>query len=97
MQRRVHVFTPSYDAFSSWFATGALAHVNIEKARGIHEAVIKEEWQNACKLLCAVMQGKLSGSADPLAPNYCMVLNFQREKFSGFWSLPRFNENNFYC
>ena len=82
---------------SSCFAAGALAHVNVEEATAINEAVIKGDMQNACELLCAVMQGKLSGSADPLAPNYCMVLNFQREKFSGFWSLPRFNENNFYC
>ena len=59
--------------------TGALAHVDVEKARAIHEAVIKEDWQNACELLCAVMQGKLSGSANPLAPNYCMVLIFKEK------------------
>ena len=97
MQSCVHVITPSYDAFSSWFATGALAHVDVEKARAIHKAVIKKDWQNACDLLHAVRQGKLSGSAHPLAPNYCTVLNFQRAKFSGFWSFPRFYENNFCC
>ena len=93
----MYVLTSSYDAFSPLFAAGALAHVDVEKARAIHEAVIKDDWQNARELLCALRQGRLSGSADPLAPNYCTVLNFQRAKFSGFWSLPRFYENNFCC
>ena len=63
MQRRVHVFTSSYDAFSSWFAAGALAHLNVQEAKAIHEALIKEDWQTARELLLAVMQGKLSGCA----------------------------------
>ena len=91
------VFTPSYDAFSSWFAAGALAHVNVEKAKAMQEAVIKKDWQNARKLLHAVSQGKISGSADPLAPNYCMEPTFQGAQFSGFCSLPRFHKNNFCC
>ena len=61
MQRGVHVFTPSYDAFFSWFAAGALAHVNVEQAAAINEAVIKEDWQTARKLLRVVRQGRLSG------------------------------------
>ena len=65
MLRRVCVLT-LYDAFSSWFAAGALAHVDVEKARAMHKAVIKKDWQNARELLRAVSQGKLSGSADPL-------------------------------
>ena len=97
MHRRVCVLTSSYDTFSSWFAAGALAHVDVEKARAIHEAVIKEDWQNAQEHLLAVRQGKLSGSADLLAPNYCTVLNCQTAKLSGFWSLSRFYEYNVCC
>ena len=63
MQRSVRVFTPSYDAFSSWFAAGVLAHVNVEEATAIHEAVIKEDWQTVEELLRVVMEGRLSGSA----------------------------------
>ena len=63
MQRRVCVLTSLYDVFSSWFAAGALAHVNVELVRGIHKAVIKEDWQTACELLGTVMEGKLSSSA----------------------------------
>ena len=63
MQRSVRVFTPSYDAFSSWFAAGALDHVNVEEATAIHKAVIKEDWQAAEELLRVVRQGRLSGSA----------------------------------
>ena len=63
MQRSVRVFTPSYDAFSSWFAAGALAHVAVEEATAINEAVIKEDWQTAEELLRVVMQGRLSVSA----------------------------------
>ena len=65
MHRHLCVFT-SYDAFSSWFAAGALAHVDVEKARAVHKAVIKKDWQNARELLHAVRQGKLSDSPDPL-------------------------------
>ena len=57
------VLTSSYDAFSSWFAAGALAHVNVELARAIYEAVINEDWWTARELLETVMEGKLSGSA----------------------------------
>ena len=63
MQRCVFVLTSLYDAFSSWFAAGALAHVNVELARAIYEAVIKEDWRTAHELLGTVMEGKLSGSA----------------------------------
>ena len=63
MQKSVCVFTPSYDAFSFWFATGALAHAKIKQKRAIQEAVIKEDWQTADQLLCAVCKGKLSGFA----------------------------------
>ena len=52
----------SYDAFSSCFTAGALAHVNVEQARAIHKAVIKENWETARELLSAVRQGMLSGS-----------------------------------
>ena len=57
MQRSVRVFTPSYDAFA-----GALAHVDVEQATAINEAVIKEDLQTACKLLREVREGRLSGS-----------------------------------
>ena len=97
MHRRVCVLTSLYEAYSSWFAAGALAHVDVEKARAINEAVIKKDWQNACELLRAVSQGKLSGSADPLAPNYCMEPTFQGAQISGFWSLPKVHKNNFCC
>ena len=63
MQRRVFVLTSLYNAFYSWFAAGALAHVNVELARGLYEAVIKEDWRTAHELLETVMEGKLSGSA----------------------------------
>ena len=63
MQRHVFVLTSSYDAFSSWFAAGVLAHVNVELARAVYEAVIKEDWWTARELLETVMEGKLSGSA----------------------------------
>ena len=72
------VFTPTYDAFSSWFATGALARVKIKQKRAIHEAVIKGDLQTARKLLDAVMQGTYLVLPDLLAPNYCMVLNISR-------------------
>ena len=62
MQRSVRVFTPSYDAFSSWFAAGALAHVNVEEVTAINEAVIKGDLQTARQLLLVVRQGRLSGS-----------------------------------
>ena len=57
MQRSVRVFTPSYDAFA-----GALAHVDVEQATAINEAVIKEDLQTAEELLRVVRQGRLSGS-----------------------------------
>ena len=63
MRRRVVVLTSLYDVFSSWFAAGALAHVNVELTRAIHEAVMKEDWRTAHELLDTVMEGKLSGSA----------------------------------
>ena len=63
MQRCVFVLTSLYNALFSWFAVGALAHVNIELIRAIHEAVIKEDWRTAHELLGTVMEGKLSGSA----------------------------------
>ena len=63
MQRCVFVLTSLHDAFSSWFAAGALAHVNVELTRAIHEAVINEDWRTARELLGTVMEGKLSGSA----------------------------------
>ena len=63
METSVRVFTPSYDAFSSWFAAGALAHVNVEEATAINEAVIKGDLQTAAELLRVVRQGRLSGSA----------------------------------
>ena len=62
MHRRVFVLTSLYDAFSYWFAAGALARVNVELARAIHEAVINENWRTARELLSTVMEGKLSGS-----------------------------------
>ena len=58
-----NVCTPSYNASSSWFGAGALAYVKIKQARAIHEAVIKEDWQTAHKLLHVVSKGRLSGSA----------------------------------
>ena len=67
MQGSVRVFTPSYDAFSSWFAAGVLAHVNVEEAMAIHEAVIKGDLQTAEEFLRVVRQGRLSGSLNPLA------------------------------
>ena len=76
--KSVFVFTPSYDTFSSWFAAGALARVKIKQKRAIHEAVIKEDWQTACKLLDTVMQGRYLVLPDLLPPNYCMVLNVSR-------------------
>ena len=78
MQKHVCVFTPLYDAFSSWFAAGALARVKIKQKRAIHEAVIKEDLQTARKLLDAVMQGRYLVLPYLLAPNYCMVLNVSR-------------------
>ena len=63
MRRRVVVLTSLYDAFSYWFAAGALAHVNVELARAIYEAVINEDWWTAQDLFGTVMKGKLSGSA----------------------------------
>lgn len=63
MQRSLCVFTPSYDAFPSWFAAGALVHVKIKQAKAIHKAVIKKDWDTAWELLHAVSQGTLSGSA----------------------------------
>ena len=59
MQRSVRVFTPSYDAFSSWFAAGALAHVGVEEATAINKAVIKGDLQTAKGILGVVMQGRL--------------------------------------
>lgn len=84
MQRSVCVYTALYNAFSSWFTAGALARVNVKQARVIHDAVIKEDWQTASHHLCMVRQGKLSGSADPLASNYCMMLTSHGAPFSGF-------------
>ena len=81
MQRSVRVFTPSCDAFSSWFAAGALAHVNVEEATAINEAVIKRDLQTARTLLHVVRQGRLSGSPDPLALKYCTVLIFKKHSF----------------
>ena len=63
MRKSVCAFTPLYDAFSSWFAAGALAHVKIKQKRTIHEAVIQENWQTAHQHLRAVLKGKLSGFA----------------------------------
>ena len=63
MQRSVCVFTPLYDAFSFWFAAGALAHVNVEQVRAIDEAVNEERWQTARQLIEAVRRGTLSGIA----------------------------------
>ena len=57
------VFTSSYHAFSSWFAAGVLAHVNVGQARAINEAVIKEDWRTAHELLGTVIAGRLTGSA----------------------------------
>ena len=78
MRKSVCAFTPLYDAFSSWFAAGALARVKIKQKRAIHEAVIKEDLQTARKLLDAVMQGRYLVLPDLLPPNYCMVLNISR-------------------
>ena len=63
MHAKKCVFTSSYNVFSSWFAAGALAHVEIKQARAINESVIKEDWETAWELLSAVSQGRLSGSA----------------------------------
>ena len=57
-------------SFSSWFVAGALAHVNVEKATAINEAVIKGDLQTAKELFRVVRQGRLSGSPDPLALKY---------------------------
>ena len=91
MQRSVRVFTPSYDAFSSWFAAGVLAHVNVEEATAINEAVIKGDLQTAKGILHVVRQGTLSGSSDPLALKNCTVLIFKEHSFlldvdkTSFW------------
>ena len=61
--KQVCVFTPSYDAFSFCFTSGALAHVNVEQVRAIHEAVNEERWQTARQLIEAVWRGTLSGIA----------------------------------
>ena len=63
MQRSVCAFTPSYDAFSFWFAAGALAYGNVQQVRAIHEAVNEERWQTARQLIEAVWRGTLSGIA----------------------------------
>ena len=63
MQRRVFALTSLYDVISSWFPAGALAHVNVELARAIHKAIIKEDWRTAHELLGTVREGRLSGSA----------------------------------
>ena len=76
--KSVCVFTPSHDAFFSWFAAVALARVKIKQKRAIHKAVIKEDLQTARKLLDAVMQGTYLVLPDLLPPNYCMVLNVLR-------------------
>lgn len=73
-----------YDAFSSWCAAGALARVKVQQKKAIHEAVIKEDWQTAHKLLSAVRQGRHLFLPDPLAPHCCVVPTFQGAQFSGF-------------
>ena len=60
----VFVFPPLYDVFSSCFAAGALARLEVsqDQIKTIYQAVVDENWDTARELLSAVMEGKLSGS-----------------------------------
>ena len=97
MQRSVCVFTPSYDAFFSWFAAGALTRVKIKQKRAIHEAVIQEDWQTARKLLEAVMQGRYLVLPDLLPPILYGTEHFEEHNLmDSAWCLQRYDENNFF-
>ena len=51
-----------YDVFSSCFAAGALARLEVSQMKTIYQAVVDKNWDTARELLDAVMEGKLSGS-----------------------------------
>ena len=55
----VFVFPLLYDVFSSCFAAGALARLEVSQIKTIYQAVVDENWDTAKELLCAVSKGKL--------------------------------------